>query len=81
MNTFCNNCPHRKIPKSIKDKYNNLVSLTFIESPTNDPNVVYCFIKYREIPWNNFINELKKRKMLTKDEIKQLEMIKILDGE
>lgn len=68
MNEFCKNCINRKVPLSIKKKFNKQYVTTFLECPTSDPKVVGCLIKERKIEWGAFAIWLNDNGDLTQDE-------------
>ena len=73
MNEFCKNCIMRKVPLSIKKKYNDTYDKTFIECPTSDPKVVGCLIKKNlDINWNSFAVWLNDNGNLTQEEAMML---------
>jgi len=64
------------VPQSIKKKFNEHFKPTFIECPTNDPNIAGCLIKENfNIDWNSFCTWLNDQKMLTVQEA--IEMARI----
>lgn len=73
MNRCCYDCDKKLIPKKIKDLFNELANVIFIECPLNDKNVCGCTIKYLDIDWKNFVKYLKKNNHITIKEIKDLE--------
>ena len=72
IQNFCLNCPHRKIPKTIKEKFNEYVEPKFFECPIYDENVVGCLIKYTKIEWKAMTNWLIDNNLLDKEEEKVL---------
>lgn len=74
---YCNNCSHRKLPESIKTKFNTHVKTMFDECPMNDPKVVGCLIKDITIDWKAFIKWLDDHSMLEENEKKVLRILKL----
>ena len=77
IQNFCKNCPHRKIPQSMKHKFNAEVKLMFLECPMNDSNVIGCYIKNLNIDWKAFSSWLKDNGQLDETEEKTLKLLKI----
>lgn len=73
MNDFCKDCQHCNIPRLIKDKFNIEVKNTFLDCPTSDKKVLYCFVKNYEIDWVKFVRFLIKSKRLNSDELELIE--------
>lgn len=72
LNKFCKNCPHLKVPKLLKDKFNKFNYPLFINSPITDELVVGCVVKYQNIEWSYFAEYIIKKKLLTKHEYEEL---------
>lgn len=73
MNKFCVNCPNRKIPKILKEKFNQLNFSLFLLCPINDRKIYGCTSKYHRIKWEMFFKFLCERGVLTEKERKLLE--------
>ena len=65
MNNFCKDCPQRRVPNILKEKYNQFVAKTFIECPFNDKQVVGCLIKDLNIKWEDFFKWIIQKEVLT----------------
>ena len=76
---YCNDCQHRFIPATVKEKFNKYSGRkTFISCPERDKKVVGCLIKKNVIiDWNEFAHFLEERNELTKTEKKNLIIIGI----
>jgi|WetSurSiteA1Bulk_404760.scaffolds.fasta_scaffold271137_2 hypothetical protein len=72
MKSFCNNCPHLKVPDSIKEKFNEFCKPTFIECPTEDKTVAGCLISMMSINWPEFFSFLLKNKKMEMKEYEEL---------
>ena len=72
MNQFCETCPHKEIPKYLKENFNKVVDTTFIECPTSDKKVVGCLIKNLSIEWVKFVQYLREHGAISEDEVKKL---------
>jgi hypothetical protein len=69
MNSFCSNCPHKKIPSGVKNKFNAMASKTFVdECPSVDTRVVGCTTKLINVDWINFAEFLKSKNLLSEEE-------------
>lgn len=74
MNNFCKECVNKKVPSTIKEKFNlaykrENISKIFLECPMNDAKVAGCLIKERmSIDWNKFCIWLNDHKDLTTEE-------------
>lgn len=79
IQSYCNTCPHRKIPRTVKDKFNQNVKMMFSECPCHDPKVVGCFMSYSTIDWKAFVRWLDDNRNLTDEEKKNLKMIKMYE--
>lgn len=79
INGFCKNCAHRKIPTSLKQKFNEYVKYTFIHCPQTDKNVAFCFIKEMTIDWKAFVRWCDDNKLMTEDEKRALKVLKLLE--
>lgn len=72
MNNFCKRCNHSSVPVLLKEKFNETVSLTFLECPTDDKLIVGCLIKKLEIDWIGFFKHLTKQGFLKDNELSKL---------
>lgn len=79
INSFCNGCKHRKIPESIKQKFNNNVKVMFDECPFKDKKVVGCFVKDIVVDWKSFSRWLEDNNMFSEDERKGMKMLKLYE--
>ncbi|HUS49824.1 MAG TPA: hypothetical protein VMZ91_06645 [Candidatus Paceibacterota bacterium] len=73
MNDFCKRCNHKHIPDLLKEKFNELIKKTFIECPTEDKKIVFCFINKIDIEWENFFKYILAEGLLQEDELSRLE--------
>ena len=76
---FCKTCPHRKIPQSLKEKFNEHIKLMFIECPTSDECIAGCLIKNITVEWKSFVKWTEDNKLLTEDEKKSLKLMKLYE--
>ena len=74
---YCNNCPHRKIPTSLKEKFNTHVQIMFDECPMNDTKVIGCTISDISIDWKSFIRWCDDHTMLNQTEKNSLKLLKL----
>lgn len=74
---YCKNCNHRKIPSSMKIKFNDNVKMMFDECPMRDKNVAGCLIKNITIDWKAFIRWLEDNKMLDEKEKSNMKALKL----
>jgi len=72
MKNFCKDCVHSTVPNTIKEKFNNFASTTFLECPSEDEKVVGCLIKNIDIKWLDFFVFLRENKQLEEIEINSL---------
>jgi hypothetical protein len=75
MQFFCNSCDHRKVPASIKTKFNIHVKKMFIECPISSEYICGCTIKFITIDWGAFSKWLKDNQILEDSEEKVLKVI------
>lgn len=73
MNHFCKDCQHRNVPKLIKEKFNTEIKNTFLECPTSDKKILYCFTKNYDIDWVNFVKFLIKNNNINLEELSLIE--------
>jgi len=78
---FCKNCQHRRIPATVKQKFNKNVKMMFDECPMRDKQVAGCLIKDITIDWKAFTRWLEDNKMIDDKEIKSLKLLKLYDFE
>jgi hypothetical protein len=69
MNKFCEDCPHKNIPRTVKAKFNTIATKTFVdECPSTDSRVVGCTTKRINVDWSGFAKFLKSKNMLSEEE-------------
>ena len=75
MKEFCKNCEHRKIPKSIKNKYTHRGMKIKFLCPMSIEKIYGCTVKFLEIDWGGFVTLLLKEKQLTEKEVLELKIL------
>ena len=76
---FCHNCQNRKIPTSLKEKFDEHIAPTFSHCPIYDEKFVGCTIKHTmKIDWKSFSIWLNDNEILTEHEAKQLKALKLI---
>jgi len=78
---YCQNCNHRRIPTSVKTKFNQNVKMMFDECPMKDKKVVGCLIKNITIDWKSFTRWLEDNNILEEKEKKNMQMLRLYDTE
>lgn len=80
MQGFCNDCEHRKVPRSIKNKFNEKVKPFFFECPMNSKDISGCTVKSIVVEWKVFIKWLRDNNILEEEEDKMLKVVGLHDG-
>lgn len=75
IQNYCNDCSHRKIPESIKQKFNTHVKMMYDECPMKDPKVVGCLIKFTTVDWKAFAKWLDDHNLIDENERKNLDVL------
>lgn len=76
---FCKACPHRKIPQTLKGKFNQYVKVMFQDCPQTDEVVVGCFVRDIHVDWKAFVKWTEDNKLLTEEEKKTLKLMKLYE--
>lgn len=75
---YCEDCQHRLIVPSLKQKFNKYSHKTFISCPEKNPKVVGCLIKSNIIfDWGEFGAFLEERGELLPAEKQNLKMLRL----
>jgi len=75
MHNFCNSCDNRKIPESVKKKFNQYVKPLFFDCPITKSNVIGCTVKYVVIDWKSFSRWLKDNTLMDETEENTLKVV------
>jgi len=65
----CEGCPHRNIPEVIKQKFNKYVQNSFDATSCEDPMIIGCIMRHRELEWDSFIEWMKDGKFITETDL------------
>lgn len=80
MQKFCENCAHRKVPLSIKNKFNTNLKFFFVDCPCQFEDIYGCTTKYIVIDWNSFLKWLIDNELIEEIEIKTMEAIGLYES-
>lgn len=76
MKDYCKKCPHKGIPRRLKESYNIYIKETFSECPMNDKKVIHCTIKDIDIEWKKFAVWLTDSDILALTEVEKKKISK-----
>lgn len=75
MQKFCDSCEYRKIPDSIKKKFNEYVKPLFFDCPVTKEHIAGCTVKLIPIDWKSFSRWLKDNTLLEEAEEKTMKVV------